>query len=74
MCYLVAKNFKKPGCIVYEIERENTLSALIKYLSLKTLEKDIQVLTDSAMEVFSEYKPNNLIESEGGFNSKVLEM
>lgn len=74
MCYLVAKKFQKPGCLALEAERGKTLSALVKYLSLKTLDKDIQVLTVTDMDVFGEYKPYKIIESESEFISKVLEM
>lgn len=74
MCYLVAKKFQTPGCFALEAERGKALSALVKYLSLRTIEKDVQVLTVTDMDVFSEYKPYNIIQSESEFISKVLEM
>ena len=73
MCYLIAKHFEKPGCVAVKTERGKALAALVKYLSLKTMESDIQILTITDLDVFSEYKPYNILNSEGEFIQKVLE-
>lgn len=72
MCYLIAKKFNERGCIALETERGKALAALVEYLSIKTLEHNIQILTVSDMDTFSEYKPYKLIDSESEFISKVL--
>lgn len=74
MCYLVAKKFNEEGCIAVEAERGKTLAALVTYLSRKTLEKDIQILTISDMEMYGEYKPYDVVKTESAFIQKVLSM
>ncbi len=41
MCYLIAKRYKDQGCIAYEAERSKTLAALVKYLGLRMLDRDV---------------------------------
>ena len=65
MCYLIAKKFHEKGCIAVEAERGKSLSALVTYLGTKTLDKGIQILTVSDMDMYGEYKPYNLVENEG---------
>ena len=74
MCYLIAKKHNQPGCIAYETERSKTLAALVSYLGLKTLDKDIQILTLTDMDTFGEYKPYKMVQTELEFISKVLDM
>lgn len=74
MCYLVAKKFDTPGCIAVEAERGKALSSLVSYLGLKTLERGIQILTVTDMDMFGEYKPYNVVPSEAEFIQKVLEL
>jgi len=58
--------------LAVEVERNKALAALITYLSHKTLDKNIQILTVSDMNTFGEYKPYHLVESESEFIQKVL--
>ena len=74
MCYLIAKKYKEEGCLAVKAERGKTLAALVTYLGLKTLDKGVQILTVSDMDMYGEYKPYNLIESEALFIQKVLNM
>ena len=74
MCYLIAKKFDERGCIAVEAERGKSLSALVTYLGTKTLDKGIQILTVSDMDMYGEYKPYNLVENEGSFIQMVLNM
>ena len=53
MCYLIAKKHNQSGCIAYETEGSK---ALASYLGLKTLDKDIQILTLTDMDTYGEYK------------------
>lgn len=74
MCYLIAKKSDEEGCLAVQSEYGKTLSALVTYLTLKTLGKGIEILTVSDMDTFGEYKPYHLIESEALFIQKVLSM
>lgn len=62
------------GCLAVEAERGKTLAALVTYLGNKTLDKGIQILTVSDMEMYGEYKSYNLVKDEGLFIQKVLNM
>ena len=46
----------------------------MNYLSLRTIDRGVEIITLTDMDVFSEYKPYNIIESEGELISKVLEL
>lgn len=74
MCYLIAKKFDEEGCLAVEAERGKTLAALVTYLGRKTLDKGVQILTVSDMDMYGEYKPYHLVESESLFIQKVLSM
>lgn len=50
------------------------MAALVRYLSLRTIDRGVEIITMTDMDVFSEYKPYNIIESEGEFITRVLEM
>ena len=74
MCYLIAKDFQKEGCLAVEAERGKELASLISYLGHKTLDKGIQILTVTDKDVYGEYKPYHMVDSEAEFISKVLAM
>lgn len=74
MCYLVAKKFSQQGCLAVQTESGKALANLVSYLGLRTLDKDIQILTVSNPDLYGEYKPYNYIETEKDFINKVLEM
>lgn len=74
MCYLVAKKFNEKGSLVIQAERGKALASLVSYLSLRTLDKGIQILTISDKEMFGEYAPYTDMESESEFINKVLSM
>lgn len=74
MCYLIAKDFKKSGCLAVKAEGGKALAHLVSYLSLRTLDKGIQILTLSSPEAYGEYKPYTVVANEGEFISKVLSM
>ena len=65
---------EQQGCIAYETERGKTLAALVSYLGLKTLDKDVQILTLTDMDTFGEYKPYKIVQTELEFISRVLTM
>ena len=74
MCYLVAKDFKKPGCLAVKTEGSKTLAHLVSYLGRKTLDKGIQILTLSSPEAYGEYRPYTIVDDEKEFISKVLSL
>ena len=74
MCYLIAKKYNEPGCIAYETEGGKILAALVSYLGLKTLDKNIEILTVSDMDTFGKYKPYHMVQTELEFITKVLNM
>jgi len=74
MCYIIAKDFNKIGCIATKVENGPALASLVIYLSLKTIDKGIQIITLNDMDMFGEYKPYHMVASEAEFVKKVLEM
>ena len=74
MCYLIAKKYSEKGCLAVKTESGKALAHLVAYLSIKTMDKDIQILTVSDPDMFGEYKPYRFLESEKEFISKILEM
>ena len=54
MCYLIAKKFDEEGCLAVKAEHGKTLAALVTYLGRKTLDKGIQILTVSDMDMYGE--------------------
>lgn len=74
MCYLIAKHFNSHGCIAVQSEYGAQLASLVDYLSRKTEEKSIQILTISSKEAFGEYAPFKELTCEKEFISEVLSM
>ena len=74
MCYLIAKKYSEKGCLDVKTESGKALAHLVAYLSIKTMDKGIQILTVSDTETYSEYQPYRFLESEKEFISKILEM
>ena len=74
MCYLIAKKFSEPGCLAVQTEAGKALASLVSYLGLKTLDKNVQILTVSNPKAYGEYKPYRMVSSEKEFISKVLDM
>lgn len=74
MCYLIAKHFNSHGCLAVQSEYGAQLASLVDYLSRKTEEKSVQILTISSKEAFGEYAPFRELASEKDFISEVLSM
>ena len=74
MCYLIAKKHSEPGCVAVETESGKALAGLVSYLSLRLLDRDVQILTVSDMETYSEYKPYHMVDTEREFISLALKM
>ena len=72
MCYLIAKKYNQRGCIALETQRSKELAAPVSDLGLKTLDRGVQIVTVSDMDVFGEYKPYDLLRSEAEFVRQAL--
>lgn len=72
MCYLIAKKFGQPGCIAVEATRGKALANLVTDLGKKTSANDVQILTVSNMDVYGEYKPYNVLQSQDEFVKQAL--
>lgn len=72
MCYLIAKGHYDEGCIAVKTEPGKTLAALVNYLSRKTLNSDMQILTISNPKMYGEYKPFHFVDTEEQFLIEVL--
>ncbi len=72
MCYLLAKKYDKPGCIAIEADRGPALAALVTDLSKQTLKNNVQIVTVSSMDAYSEYKPYKLLSSKNDFIEQTL--
>ena len=73
-CYIIATKDDMHGCIALRTVRGKVLAALVRYLNLRTIDRGVEIITLTDMDVFSEYKPYNIIESESEFITRVLEM
>lgn len=74
MCYLVAKKFNQVGSIALKVQHGKALSELSRRLTLKTLDKDIQIITISNLEAYKEYAPYQIIKNQLEFETSVLAM
>ena len=72
MCYLIAKKVNERGCLAVKTEYGKALAGLVDYLTLKTIDDGIQILTVSDPEGYGEYKPYHLVDSERDFIHQVL--
>ncbi len=74
MCYLIAKKFDEIGCVAVESKGGRATAGLVSFLSDRTKDKNVQILSVSDTEVYGEYKPYNFVKTEKDFIDKVLEL
>ncbi|EGT3953411.1 hypothetical protein BGT96_15735 [Clostridioides difficile] len=74
MCYIIAKKFDDVGCLALRTEQGEKLGALTEYLSLATLEKNVQIVVLGDTKSFGEYEPYRFLDNEGDFIYQVLKM
>ncbi|MCC0784528.1 hypothetical protein IR152_15950 [Clostridioides sp. ES-S-0108-01] len=74
MCYIIAKKFDDVGCLALRTEQGEKLGALTEYLSLATLEKNVQIVVLGDTKSFGEYEPYKFLDNEGDFIYQVLKM
>lgn len=73
MPYLVAKRCRELGAIAIELQTGKELASISKHLTLKTLERGIDIITVSNLEAYKEYGPYIIIEDKNIFIDMVLD-
>lgn len=74
MCYLIAKEFDKQGCIAVKTRHGETLSNFVEELNEKVSDKGVQLVTISRPSAYGEYEPYEMIETMDEFKEKVLKL
>ena len=62
MCYLIAKRFKKSGCVALQTEAGEEMAQFADALQEK-LGYDIQIITISRPTAYGEYEPYHVVHS-----------
>lgn len=74
MCYLIAKEFDKQGCIAVKTRHGKSLSNIVEELNEKVSDKGVQLVTISRPSAYGEYEPYEMVESMDDFTERVLEL
>ena len=74
MCYLIAKEFDKQGCIAVKTRHGEKLSNIVEELNEKVSDKGVQLVTISRPSAYGEYEPYEIVESMDDFTEKVLKL
>ncbi|MBE5859838.1 MAG: hypothetical protein E7301_06900 [Butyrivibrio sp.] len=74
MCYLVAKDINKRGCIAYKTKHGPALVALKKELISKVGLERIQLVTISRPSAYGEYEPYSFVKTEDELKEAVMNM
>lgn len=69
MCYLIAKRFKKSGCVALQAEAGEKMAQFADALQEK-LGYDIQIITISRPTAYGEYEPYNFVNSYEEFSKQ----
>lgn len=64
MCYVIAKDINKQGCIAYKTKLGKDLSQLTKELNHIAPRKGIQIVTISRPTAYGEYAPYSFVENK----------
>lgn len=69
MCYLIAKRFKKSGCVALQTEAGEEMAQFADALQEK-LGYDIQIITISRPTAYGEYEPYHFVNSYEEFTKQ----
>ena len=69
MCYLIAKRFKKSGCIALQTEPGKEMAKFADAIQEK-LGYDIQIITISRPTAYGEYEPYHFVNSYEEFEKE----
>ena len=64
MCYVIAKDSNKQGCIAFKTRLGKELAALTKELNAIAPRKGIQIVTISRPTAYGEYAPYSFVQSK----------
>ena len=74
MCYIIAKERDKHGCIALKTEHGKHLSQMVRSLNNRVKGQGIQLVTISRPTAYGEYAPYSFADNEEEFREKVLSM
>lgn len=74
MCYLIAKEFDKQGCIAVKTKHGKDLSNMVNELNKKVSGKGVQLVTISRPSAYGEYEPYEMLESVEDFKDRVKKL
>ena len=64
MCYLIAKDINKQGCVAYKTRLGKNLSELTLKLNQLASRRGIQIVTISRPTAYGEYAPYSFVNSQ----------
>ena len=73
MCYLIAKRFKKSGCVALHTEAGEEMAQFADALQEK-LGYDIQIITISRPTAYGEYEPYHFVNSYDEFSKQASQL
>ena len=73
MCYLIAKRFKKSGCVALQTEAGEEMAQFADALQEK-LGYDIQIITISRPTAYGEYEPSHFVNSYDEFSKQASQL
>lgn len=73
MCYLIAKRFKKSGCVALQTEAGEEMVQFADALQEK-LGYDIQIITISRPTAYGEYEPYHFVNSYDEFSKQASQL
>ena len=74
MCYLVAKDFNKRGCVAYKTNPGHELVALREDIISRVGIDRIQLVTISRPSAYGEYEPYSVVHTPEEFREAVINM
>lgn len=74
MCYVVAKDINKQGCVAFKTHLGKELSVLTKELNQIAPRRGIQIVTISRPTAYGEYAPYSFVQSKEELKAAVQAM
>ena len=71
MCYLIAKEFDKQGCIAVKTRHGKELSNMVNELNRAVSGKGIQLVTISRPSAYGEYEPYEMLDDIDVFKDRL---
>ena len=74
MCYVIAKDVNKHGCIAFKTRLGKSTADLTKELNILAPRRGIQIVTISRPTAYGEYAPYSFVESKEEMKEAVKAM